>query len=42
MSERYLKMKKFKKDLVQYNREFLPEYEKFLSEFTQHLLISCR
>ncbi len=35
-------MKKLKKDLVQYNRGFLPEYEKFLSEFTQHLLINCR
>jgi hypothetical protein len=42
MSERYQKMKKLKMDLVQYNREFLPEYEKFLNEFTQHLLINCR
>jgi hypothetical protein len=42
MSERYQKMKKLKKDLVEYNREFLPEYEKFLSEFTQHLHINCR
>ena len=42
MSQKYQQIKNLRKDLIAYNRVFLPEYEKFLSEFGLHLKLHLR